>query len=86
MTSNSCECGNCARSKEFRKHIETVVDRDTKIFFENLFGYLYEIEEDIECQNIYLKNLKTLYPRIYKEITTLEILHRDNAEYPEEQL
>lgn len=81
-----CQCAVCKRSRKFRKYLETVTDTDAKLFFDNLFNYLYEVEEEVECQNIYLKNLKTLYPRISKEITTLEILRSGQAEYPEKQL
>ena len=86
MSQISCECEDCKRSRTFKKHLSTIDNIDAKEFFENIFGYLYEIEEEIDCQNIYLKNLRTLYPRIHKEITTLEILVKDNAEYPEKQI
>lgn len=81
-----CQCAVCNRSREFKKHLETVTDPDAKLFFDNLFNYLYEVEEEVDCQNIYLKNLRTLYPRVSKEITTLETLHRDDADFPEKQL
>jgi len=81
-----CQCDICNRSRAFAKHLKTITDPDAKSFFNNLFGILYDIEEEVEIQKIYLKNLKTLYPKIYREITTLETLHRDDAEFPEKQL
>ena len=82
----SCQCGICQRSREFRKHLEAVTNLDAKAFFNDLFNYIYEVEEDLECHKIYSKNLKTLYPRIWKECTTIQPLSKDEAEFPEKQI
>jgi hypothetical protein len=81
-----CDCAICNRSRKFKKHLETVTDKDAKNFFEDIFNYLYEVEEERDCFKIYSENLHNLYPRIWKEVTTIQKLHRDDAEFPEKQL
>ncbi len=81
-----CDCKHCIRSKEFKKNIELVENIDAQKWFKELFQYLYELEEDLECHKIYALNLKTLYPKISKEVSTIKKLTRDEAEFPEKQL
>lgn len=81
-----CECLVCQRSRIFKQHLDTVTNLEAKQWFEDFFNYVYEVEEDLECQKIYEKNLKALYPRIWKEVTTLQKLTKDEAEFPEKQI
>lgn len=83
---HKCECWVCNRSRAFSKHLEKVEDKEAKNFFQDLFEGLYETEEELDCHKIYSENLHTLYPRIWKEVTTLQKLKRDDAEFPEKQL
>ena len=72
MKKKSCECKICLRYKEFKKHMDTIDNEDAKKFFENLFGYLYELEDELEICNIYQRNLRQTYPKIYREMLTIE--------------
>ena len=82
----SCICELCVRGREYKKYIELIENHEAKKWFINLYNYLYEIEEDLECHKIYASNLRTLYPRISKEISTIKHLTKDEAEFPEKQL
>jgi hypothetical protein len=66
-----CECKICQRSREFRKHLKTIENVEAKNFFRETFEYLYEIEEELSFHEIYLNNVKTKYPDIYKKIKKL---------------
>lgn len=81
-----CSCDICKRSRIFKKHLKQIKDPEAIEWFENFFGYVYELEEDLCAYEIYQKNLKTLYPRIWKEVTTIQSLSKDEAEFPEKQL
>lgn len=81
-----CDCELCQRSREFKKYSEMIENQDAKKWFINLYSYLHEIEEDLECYKIYAKNLRTLYPRISNEVSTIKHLTKDEAEFPEKQI
>lgn len=82
----NCTCELCNRSREYKKYIELVENLEAKKWFTELYNYLYELEEDLACHKIYAENLRTLYPRISKEVSTIKTLTKDEAEFPEKQL
>ncbi len=57
-----------------------------KEWFERIQDTLCGLEESIACYKIYQENLKALYPKIYKEVTTLRKLEKDEACFPEKQI
>ena len=83
---NKCSCKLCERSKVFKKHLDTIDNKEAKEWFEDFMGYVYELEEDFDCYRIYNENLKTLYPKIWKETRTVETLSKDNAQFPKRQI
>ena len=85
-TPTICECELCLRSREFKKYLNNITDPETKQWFERIQDTLFGLEESIECYKIYQENLKALYPKIYKEVTTLRKLEKDEACFPEKQI
>lgn len=84
--SKKCECPICLRQKEFVKIREFLGEGELLDTFNLLIDHLYSVEEDLDCSKIYLQNLKNLYPKIAKEVITLEQLDQLNAKYPEKQI
>jgi hypothetical protein len=83
---NHCQCDVCLKCGEFEKHIKNVNDKETAQWFCNLFEHLNNVENDLDAHKIYDKNLRTLYPKIWKEVTTIRPLSKDDAQFPEIQL
>jgi len=81
-----CECSVCIRVREFREYIEHVNGLEAKVWFDNLFCHLNDVENDLDAYKMYEKNLKTLYPKIWREVTTVKPLDVNDAEFPEIQL
>lgn len=48
-----------------------------------LFDHIYDIEEELNVFNIYMDNLKRLYPEVYNEIKTLNKLEKSDAKFVE---
>ncbi len=85
-TPTICECTICLRSREYKKYLNNITDQETKQWFERIQDTLCGLEESIACYKIYQENLKVLYPKIYKEVTTLRKLEKDEACFPEKQI
>ena len=69
-----CSCDVCERSKEFKRHLENVTNEESKQWFSDIFNHLLEVEEDSTFMDIVKKNLRVLYPNIYKEVFTVHDL------------
>lgn len=80
---SKCPCPICVRSRAFTKHLNSIESEEARKYFENLYEHIHCVEEDLEIQKIYLSNLKTLYPKVYKEISTLRKLKPEESNYPE---
>lgn len=65
-----CDCRVCTRYREFNKKLQQTPE-DLREYFNNIFKELNCVEEDLECANIYLHNLRGKYPEIYKEVHTI---------------
>jgi len=83
MKKETCNCRLCERSRAFKKHLATVNDQEAKKFFEHLYGEMWDVEEENECLKSYQDNLKRIYPKIYREMHTLEKLEKGNEQFPE---
>jgi len=83
MKKEQCDCRICIRNREFKKHIENVEDKESKKFFEDLFGHIYDIEEETEMLELYQSNLKKMYPAIYREMHTVTPLKNGEEKFPE---
>jgi len=86
MKKEKCDCKICVRHREFKKHIATIEDKEAKMFFENLFGYIYDVEEESEFLELYQRNLKMMYPQIYKEMHTVTPLTKGEEQFPEKNI
>lgn len=82
----TCECEFCVRTRAFELHLQLIEDPNIRDWFKSFFEYTMEIEEDLACYKVYLRNLKTLYPKIWKEVHTIKHLERNDAQFPEKQL
>ena len=78
-----CDCWICIRSRDFKIHIATVENEDAKKFFEAMYSHLFSVEEESDCLKLYQENLKNIYPRIFKEVRTLDRLVPGNELFPE---
>lgn len=81
-----CECEVCVQHRQFKAMLETVNDPIAKAFFEDFYSAFCELGEELSCYKLYNDNLKRVYPKIWKEITTMKYLDRDDASFPEKQL
>ena len=78
-----CDCKICVRYRAFKIHIETVGDIEAKKFFNQLLSHVHNIEEDLELEVIYQRNLKNTYPGIYREMHTITPIHQGSEKHPE---
>lgn len=83
---HKCDCEFCTRNRTFTKHLNNITDESTKEWFSDFYNYVCELEENLVCYKIYNRNVKTLYPRIWKETTTVQKLEKNDAEFPEKQI
>lgn len=83
---DTCNCPLCIRTRNYREQLEKIPDPEVAEWFKDFYSYVCGVEEDLECYKIYNKNLKTLYPKIWNETTTIQPLEKDDAKYPERQL
>lgn len=81
-----CNCTICVRTRNYKKLLEKISDPSIAEWFNDFYSYVCELEEEIECYKIYQKNLRNLYPKIWNETTTIKLLERKDAEFPEKQL
>lgn len=81
-----CNCEYCLRNEQYSKKIKSISDYETRVWFEEMYDKLNAVEEDLSAYKIYISNLKNLYPKIWKEVTTVKILSKDEAKFPEIQL
>jgi len=81
-----CCCSLCTRTRDYNYYLNKIQDQETAEWFKDFYGHVCMLEEDLESYKIYNDNLKTLYPKIWKETNTIETLHKDDAKYPERQL
>lgn len=65
-----CDCKSCTRHREFDTKLEQIPE-GLREYFNSVFEELGCVEEDLECANIYLSNLRSKYPEIYKEVHTI---------------
>lgn len=55
------------RTHEFRQYLKKITDPVIYEWLNDFYGYVCEIEEDLEREKIYNNNIKKLYPNIWKE-------------------
>ncbi len=82
----NCECEVCIRHRAFEYNLTLIENQNVKEYLEGLYDYFMNVEEDADCNKVYLKNLQRLYPKIYKEVCTLQPLKIDEAGFPEKQI
>lgn len=82
----NCECEVCVHHREFKLMLETINNPIAKAWFEDFYGAYYEKDVELSCFKLYNDNLKRMYPKIWKEVTTMEYLDRDDAQFPEKQM
>ncbi len=82
----NCTCDVCMRYREYKLFLERIPDQATRSYFEEFYSFHAEIDETLSCYRHYNDNLRRMYPRIWKEVTTLTYLDKDDAEFPEKQL
>lgn len=82
----NCECEFCVRTRAFEHQLTMIDNPDIRKWFESFYEYVMGIEEDLSCEQVYMQNLKKLYPRIWKEVRTIKPLEKDDAQFPEKQI
>jgi hypothetical protein len=68
-----CQCNLCVRGRDFKQLISGIEER-TRTELESFYELLYETEAELECQKIYMQNLKELNPEMYKKCNTIQTL------------
>lgn len=81
-----CVCEVCVQYREFKKNLEKISDPLVRAWFEEFYSSYCEKDEELSCYRLYNDNLKRRYPKIWKEVTTMKYLDKDDAEFPEKQL
>lgn len=79
----TCDCKLCTRSRDFKKYIASISNEETKKFMEELYGALWEAEEEAEELRIYQRNLNETYPSIYIECRTIGRIAPGTENHPE---
>jgi len=78
-----CNCKICVRTRKFKDVLKRIVNDEDKIFLEALFDSLNYLEDEMDYLKMYLENLRTLYPKVYREIHTVEKLKNGDENFPE---
>jgi len=78
-----CNCKICVRTRKFKAVLKRVTNDEDKKFLETLFDSLNDLEDEMDYLEIYLENLRTLYPKVYREIHTVEKLKNGDENFPE---
>lgn len=80
---SKCPCPLCTRNRVYHTHLNSIESEEARKFFTSLYDRLNFIEEELDVTNIYLKNLKNLYPKVHKEVCTIRELSPEDSNFPE---
>lgn len=66
-----CQCEVCKRSREFKKHLESVSTEEARNFFSSLLDRLLQTEEDLQYAEAI--TIPRLYERVKRKDEALKI-------------